>query len=181
VIHESRKTLHDIMTMASASPRLQPLPGASRLAAGAASAREMRTDAFRAFEVPQSSWLRLLEQRDRVHPTHMPETYRGRRHFILTFKDSTFECSAGGYRPRYATSLWGSHASLAQGFDWSRRWLWRVSHDLSVLRPGNGGGPAALGTVDLAVRVITSLLSRRIAARCQLANDELGGGEVASH
>jgi hypothetical protein len=73
---------------------------------------------YGAFEVLQSSWVRLLEQRNRVHPKHMRETYRDRRHFILRFKDSTFECIAGGYKASIRDDDLGTvMQSLAQDFD----------------------------------------------------------------
>jgi hypothetical protein len=46
------------------------------------------------FEVLDSSWIRLMEERNRVHPSHSPARYAGLRHFIFTFEDSTFECIA---------------------------------------------------------------------------------------
>ncbi|TIV15273.1 MAG: hypothetical protein E5V74_15705 [Mesorhizobium sp.] len=46
---------------------------------------------YSAFEVVNSSWNASLEEANRVHPRHMPELFSGRRHFILTFHDSTLE------------------------------------------------------------------------------------------
>ncbi len=46
------------------------------------------------FEVERSSWVRRLEQMNRVHPGHDPARYERLRHFIFTFHDSTFECVA---------------------------------------------------------------------------------------
>lgn len=49
------------------------------------------------FEVAHSSWLRILERRNRVHPYHSASSYADLRHFVLAFHDSTFECIARGY------------------------------------------------------------------------------------
>lgn len=46
------------------------------------------------FEVLDSSWIRLMEQRNRVHERHSAAHFDGLRHFIFTFNDSTFECVA---------------------------------------------------------------------------------------
>jgi hypothetical protein len=46
------------------------------------------------FEVQHSSWIRMMEQRNRVHDRHAPERFAQLRHFIITFHDSTFECVA---------------------------------------------------------------------------------------
>lgn len=51
-----------------------------------------------AFEVLNSSWVRALERMNRVHPRHQPERYSHRRHFVLSFHDSTFECVADRYQ-----------------------------------------------------------------------------------
>lgn len=50
------------------------------------------------YEVQDSSWIRLLERRNRGHDKHRPESYAALRHFAFTFHDSTFECIAHGYR-----------------------------------------------------------------------------------
>ena len=49
---------------------------------------------YGSFEVVGSSWIRLLEQRNRVHQHHDPRPFSKARHFILTFHDHTFECVA---------------------------------------------------------------------------------------
>ena len=46
------------------------------------------------FEVQHSSWIRLMEERNRVHDRHAPERFAQLRHFIIAFHDSTFECVA---------------------------------------------------------------------------------------
>lgn len=48
------------------------------------------------FVVEQSSWIRSLEQMNRVPSQHHPALFEGYRHYILTFHDSTFECVARG-------------------------------------------------------------------------------------
>ena len=45
-------------------------------------------------EVENSPWIAELEQANRVHPSHSPESFADLRHFILPFHDSTFECVA---------------------------------------------------------------------------------------
>ena len=53
---------------------------------------------YSAYEVVNSSWLRNLERMNSVHPYHNKTRFmNGRRHFILTFHDSTFECIAEGF------------------------------------------------------------------------------------
>lgn len=53
---------------------------------------------YSAFEAVNSSWIASLEVANRVHPRHKPELFSGRRHFILTFHDSTFEFIARDFR-----------------------------------------------------------------------------------
>ncbi len=55
-------------------------------------------DAFAAWEVLESSWIRTLEKMDSVHTNHNPCRYDDFRHFILTFHDTTFECVAFEYK-----------------------------------------------------------------------------------
>ena len=45
-----------------------------------------------AFEVLESSWIREMERRNRVHESHDAARFDGLRHFIFSFHDSTFEC-----------------------------------------------------------------------------------------
>jgi hypothetical protein len=49
------------------------------------------------FEVTNSSWVRSLEQMNRVHERHDPERFRQLRHFVFAFHDSTFECIAADF------------------------------------------------------------------------------------
>ncbi|RVD61468.1 hypothetical protein EN828_15680 [Mesorhizobium sp. M2D.F.Ca.ET.185.01.1.1] len=53
---------------------------------------------YSAFEVLNSSWIASLEEANRVHPRHVPELFSGRRHFILTFHDSTLEFIARDFQ-----------------------------------------------------------------------------------
>lgn len=55
-------------------------------------------ESYGVYEIRDSSWVRALEQRNRVHPQHDPRNYDGLRHLVLTFHDSTFECIAMGAR-----------------------------------------------------------------------------------
>jgi hypothetical protein len=49
---------------------------------------------YAAYRVSDSSWVRRLEQMNRVHHEHRPEIFSRLKHFILTFHDTTFECVA---------------------------------------------------------------------------------------
>jgi len=48
------------------------------------------------FEVRNSSWIRALEQMNRVHPNHNASRFGALRHFVFTFHDNMFECVAHG-------------------------------------------------------------------------------------
>lgn len=68
---------------------------------------------YGAFEVLNSSWIHQLERMNSVHPNHNRESFlAGKRHFILTFHDSTFECIARGYQ---VTCPGGTISQLLQG------------------------------------------------------------------
>jgi len=50
------------------------------------------------YEIENSSWLRALERMNSVHPYHDKDHFlEDKRHFVLAFHDSTFECIAKGY------------------------------------------------------------------------------------
>lgn len=49
---------------------------------------------YNAGEVHNSSWIKELERRNRIHPLHNSRRFEALRHFIFTFHDSTFECVA---------------------------------------------------------------------------------------
>jgi|SRR3954452_9346227 hypothetical protein len=53
---------------------------------------------YNVFEVRKSSWVRSLEQMNRVHMWHDSADFGRYCHFIITFQDSTFECVAQKYR-----------------------------------------------------------------------------------
>jgi len=58
---------------------------------------------YGAFEVLHSEWIQQLEAMNAVHPRHDRARFmEGKRHLILTFHDSTFECVARGYRVEIA-------------------------------------------------------------------------------
>lgn len=52
---------------------------------------------YGAYEVKCSSWVQKLMEMNRVHPYHKDESFADRRHFVLAFHDSTFECVARSY------------------------------------------------------------------------------------
>jgi hypothetical protein len=50
---------------------------------------------YGAFEIVDSSWLRILERMNSVHEHHDKKRFlENRKHFIFSFHDSTFECIA---------------------------------------------------------------------------------------
>lgn len=50
---------------------------------------------YEAFEVIDSAWIQSLEKINAVHPQHRKERFlEGKRHFIVAFHDSVFECVA---------------------------------------------------------------------------------------
>ncbi len=49
---------------------------------------------YGAFEVHESSWIREMERRNSVHPSHRGRWLEYLRHFVLAFHDSVFECVA---------------------------------------------------------------------------------------
>ena len=53
---------------------------------------------YGAFEIFNSQWIRQLERMNSVHPYHDVQRFmEGKRHFILTFHDSTFGCIARNF------------------------------------------------------------------------------------
>ncbi|HKQ93873.1 MAG TPA: hypothetical protein VJZ77_24650 [Blastocatellia bacterium] len=52
---------------------------------------------YGAFVIENSSWIRRLERMNSVHPYHKPERFWARKHYVLSFHDSTFECVADEY------------------------------------------------------------------------------------
>lgn len=49
------------------------------------------------FLIKNSSWLRILEKMNSVHPYHSSKLFEKYNHFVLSFHDSTFECIAVDY------------------------------------------------------------------------------------
>ncbi len=49
---------------------------------------------YGAYEVRRSSWVRRLEEFNRVHRRHDPKRFESLRHFVFTFHDNLFECVA---------------------------------------------------------------------------------------
>lgn len=45
-------------------------------------------------EIKYSTWIKEYEKLNSIHPYHNPETFMKKRHFFITFHDSTFECIA---------------------------------------------------------------------------------------
>ncbi|MBI1765509.1 MAG: hypothetical protein HYR56_29180 [Acidobacteria bacterium] len=52
---------------------------------------------YGAFVIEISSWIRQLERMNSVHWRHDPDRFWTRKHYVLSFHDSTFECVADGY------------------------------------------------------------------------------------
>lgn len=65
----------------------------------------------RVYEVIHSSWIRQLEKINSVHPNYVPNVNSKLRHFIFTFKESTFECLAREFTVRI---LEGKYATPAE-------------------------------------------------------------------
>lgn len=76
---------------------------------------------YGAFEVLRSSWIDRLETMNRVHHCHDRNRFlHGKRHFILTFHDSTFECVA--HEVELVNSL---DVSMQEAAKWmTRELLW---------------------------------------------------------
>jgi hypothetical protein len=53
--------------------------------------------AYSCYQVFNSPWIRIMEQRNSVHPAHRPESFKDLVHYIFTFHDSTFECVAKSF------------------------------------------------------------------------------------
>jgi hypothetical protein len=53
---------------------------------------------YGAFSVENSCWIKELEAINSVHSQYSPDAWKGVKHFILCFHDSTFECVARGFK-----------------------------------------------------------------------------------
>jgi hypothetical protein len=69
------------------------------------------------FEVVRSSWIRSLERMNRVHHLHRPERFEALRHFIFTFRDTTFECVAD------EVARWSASDNRSSAIAMARRWM----------------------------------------------------------
>jgi len=62
-------------------------------------------ESYGAFEIINSEWIRQLERANSVHKAHDRDRFMlGKRHFVITFHDSTFECVAKGYSSELSNS-----------------------------------------------------------------------------
>lgn len=52
---------------------------------------------YGAYLIEDSSWIRRLEAMNSVHPHHDHRRFENRKHIVLAFHDSTFECVTDGY------------------------------------------------------------------------------------
>ncbi len=59
---------------------------------------ERGLQAYGAYTVEASSWIRECEEMNAVHERHQPGFLADYQHFILTFHDSVFECIAHSVR-----------------------------------------------------------------------------------
>ena len=54
---------------------------------------------YQNYEILESSWISYLEEMNAVHPYHKKESFLSdKKHFILAFHDSVFECIAKEYK-----------------------------------------------------------------------------------
>lgn len=75
---------------------------------------------YGAFRVTNSSWIRILERRNSVHPAHRPETFGAQQHLIFSFHDSTFECVCREFDTQLGMgSLISMLPKMAEFMDWS--------------------------------------------------------------
>jgi hypothetical protein len=67
-------------------------------------------EASGSFTVENSSWILELAGINSVHPVHEPSYYADLRHFVITFRESTFECVArradSALHPADTASVW---------------------------------------------------------------------------
>jgi hypothetical protein len=55
-------------------------------------------ESYQLFEVIGSEWIQEIKEMNKAHPLNDPLLFSRCRHFIITFKDSTFECIAAGLK-----------------------------------------------------------------------------------
>ncbi|MBN8459645.1 MAG: hypothetical protein J0M04_17585 [Verrucomicrobia bacterium] len=58
---------------------------------------------YSVYEIQHSSWIRILERMNSVHPYHRPDSFSRYHHFIFSFHDTTFECVAEGFSITFIT------------------------------------------------------------------------------
>ncbi len=49
------------------------------------------------YEILNSSWVKELNEMNKVHQRHTNELFKSDRHFIILFQDEVFECIANGF------------------------------------------------------------------------------------
>ena len=54
------------------------------------------------FSVNDSDWIKEIERIETHHPYYDEQGYNNLNHYILTFKDNTFECIAEDYHIEYS-------------------------------------------------------------------------------
>jgi hypothetical protein len=64
------------------------------------------------FEVEGSDWIAAIEKMNQVHISHNPGRFKLLRHYIITFKDSTFECIAEGVEFKFMKGISMNEALL---------------------------------------------------------------------
>lgn len=74
-------------------------------------------DAYSAYEVLNSPWVKQLEQRNSVHPRHRAGAYLKLPHYILTFHDSTLECIARSFEVQIVDSMEAVTEAFRKEFD----------------------------------------------------------------
>ena len=47
--------------------------------------------------IAHSRWLAQEEKINQVHPQYNPDRWKTRKHYLLSFRDKTFECLASDY------------------------------------------------------------------------------------
>jgi hypothetical protein len=69
---------------------------------------------YEAHIIAHSRWLAEEEQINKVHPRYNPDRWKTRKHYLLSFKDDTFECLASDYKIEVFRESLEQVAQLAQ-------------------------------------------------------------------
>jgi len=77
-------------------------------------------EAYGAFEIENSSWIRQLEERNSVHPSHRGGWLQRLKHFVFAFHDSTFECVARGLSVSQHSSFESLLTEMHKRLNWDR-------------------------------------------------------------